>query len=417
MSLFTQLRGLLLPSLLLPMAVGLPVTPSTLGAEDWPRFRGPDAGGIAAAKNLIRTWPEGGPAVVWRRPLGEGFSGVAVVGDRLYTQFAEGEDEVAASFQTSDGTEIWRRRIGETFVDQWGNGPRATPSVDGETVYVLSSDGLLQALATRDGQPRWRMDLSTFFGPDHVPATGEGPFWGHCASPLVEGDLLIVPTGVGDGKSLVALDKTSGEVRWSLFDHPITQSSPIAMTLGGQRQVVISAAGEIVGVSLEGKALWRFPWGRFTIALPLQITPNRIFFSSPNDVGAIVIELEPTNQGFSVHEIWREPHMRNNWQTSVAHHGSIVGFDNATLKSLSEDGEIQWAKRGLGKGTVILAGDLLVLLSDRGLLTLARWSTKSFQELGRMPILSGTTWTSPSVAGGRLYLRNHEELICLDLRG
>ncbi len=395
-------------------------------AADWPQLRGLDGTGIAPEAGLSRSWAESGPKVLWRRPLGEGFAGVSVAGDQLYTLFAVAADEFAAGYRVADGAELWRRRIGEKFVDHWGNGPRATPAVNGDTVYALASHGTLFALRTGDGEVIWQADLEERFGSPNRPVefdegvpSGDvelGPYWGFCASPLVEGDLVIVHTGSGGGSSLVALDKRSGETRWQRFDHPASYSSPFAATIGGRRQVIVAMANEIVSVTPAGEVLWRHPWARFNVSQPVFLPPDRLFFSSANDVGAVLLAVRDGDGGVEAFELWREPRMRNNWQSSVSHRETIVGFDNATLKLLSAGGEVLWARRGLGKGTLVLADDLLFVLGDRGVLTLAEWSTESFRPAGRLEVLSGTTMTAPTVAQGRLFLRDHQEMVCLDLK-
>ena len=181
---------------------------ATAAAGDWPQFRGPLGNSIAEETDLARSWPEGAPAELWRRSLGEGFSEPVVAGDRLYTLFAEGDDEWVASFRVADGSEVWRRRAGEKFLDHWGNGPRATPAFDGDIVYALASNGALLALAAADGRTIWETDLEARFGSPNRPAEFDdgapqgpadlGPYWGFCSSPLIEGDQLIVYTGPHD---------------------------------------------------------------------------------------------------------------------------------------------------------------------------------------------------------------------------
>lgn len=393
---------------------------------DWPWFRGPQGSGIAQEEGLARSWPDGGPAVAWRRPLGEGFAAVSVAGDGLYTLYAEGDAEYAARFRVADGEEVWRRRIGEKYMDHWGNGPRSTPVVDSGTVYALGSYGSLFALRAESGEVIWQLDLVAEFGHPNRPTlfdagvqSGDvplGPYWGYCSSPLIEGDLLIVYTGAGEGSSLVAFDKASGETRWRRFDHLLSYSSPFAVTVGGRRQIVVAMAQEIVSVDLAGELLWRHPWARFNVSQPVFLPPDKLFFSSANDVGAVLLAVRGSDdEGIRVEELWREPRMRNSWQSSIAHRGAIVGFDNATLKFLSAEGETLWARRGLGKGTLALADDLLFVLGDRGVLTVGEWSREGFREAGRAEILTGKSLTAPTVAQGKLFARNHQELVCVDL--
>ncbi len=412
------------PNLPAGLVVALILCSVAAQAADWPQFRGPQGDGIAPAAGLARSWGDGGPPELWRRPMGEGFSALTIAGDQLYTLFAEGGDEFVASFRVADGSEVWRRQAGKKFIDHWGNGPRATPAVDGDTVFALASNGALYALRTTDGQPIWEIDLEARFGSPNRPASAdEGsmaqqglmPYWGFCSSPLIEGDLLIVYTGAGKGNSLVAFDKTTGEVRWARMDHRSSYSSPFAVTIGGQRQIVVAMAEEIVSLTPAGEVIWRHPWARYGVAQPVFMPPDKLFFSSANDIGALLLALRDTAEGTAVEEVWREPRMRNNWQSSIAHGGAIVGFDNATLKVLSAGGEVLWGKRGLGKGTLALADDLLFVLGDKGVLTIAEWNLESFHQLSRQTVLNGTTLTAPSVAQGKLFLRGQEEMVCFDL--
>ncbi len=393
-------------------------------AQDWPQFRGPQGTGIADEAGLARSWAQSEPTELWRRPLGAGFASLVVAGDQIYALFADGDDEVAAGFRVADGTEVWRRRIGKTFVDHWGNGPRSTPVIAGGSFYALASNGALHALRAADGQTIWEVDLEARFGSPNRPVEFDegappghvdmGPYWGFCSSLLVEGELLIAYTGSGDGNTLVALDRSTGEQRWGRLDHRTSYSSPFTVTIGGQRQIIVTVAGEIVSLSPSGELLWRHPWARFNVSQPVFIPPDKLFFSSSNDVGALLLAVGAGST--AALEVWRQPRMRNNWQSSVAHQDAIVGFDNATLKLLSLGGEIVWAKRGLGKGTLVLADDLLFLLSDRGVLTMAEWSLEGFRQVGQRQVLSDTTMTAPTLAQGKLFLRNHQEMVCFDLK-
>lgn len=413
-----ELMKKMVVGLLLSSALAFPVV-----AEDWPRFRGLQAAGVSGETGLLKTWPEEGPRKLWRRPLGEGFSSIVVVGEQLYTLFADGDTELAAAFRVTDGEELWRYPLGAKYVDQWGNGPRATPAVAGGIVYVLASHGHLAALRTSDGKPVWELKIQERFGPPkrskfsamEAEGLGDGPFFGYCGSPLLVDDLLIVYTGAGNGQSLVALDRKTGETVWAALDHAIADSSPIALETHGEPQIVVGAPSELLGLSLNGKVLWRQPWTFTPVALPVFIPPDKLFVSAPNDVGGLLMELHRKENKWEVKELWKAKWMRNTWQSSIAYNNSIIGFDNATLKSLDYEGNLQWAKRGLGKGTLIAADGLLFVLSDRGTLILAEASTQAFHEKGRVQVLGSPSWTSPALAGGKLFLRDHQEIVALDV--
>ncbi len=416
------------------VALALPVAGETVkafeplgSAVDWSQFRGPERSGISPETGLRRSSDEAAPRVLWRRPLGEGFSAVSVGGERLYTLFAEGDDEFVAAFRAADGGELWRRRVGERFIDEWGNGPRATPTLDGDTLYAFGSGGLLLALAAADGAVRWSFDVTAELGAVARPFSLKGHLppeeddlsadFGHCSSPLVEGDLLIVATGAGAGHTVMAFDKASGGVRWTALDHPSGHSSPVALDLGGERQIVQVLPGEVVGLRpADGEVLWRHPWAPFHVSQPVFIAPDRLLLSTGNDVGAALLRVSSGGGAWSVEELWRERRLRNAWSSSIYYQGHLYGFDNATLKCLdAETGELRWAKRGLGRGSLVLADGLLLVLGDKGTLSLAEASPEGYSESGRLEVFASPSWTAPTLSRGRLFLRNHEEMVSLSL--
>jgi outer membrane protein assembly factor BamB len=188
------------------------------------------------------------------------------------------------------------------------------------------------------------------------------------------------------------------------------------MEIAGQRQIVQVMPQEIAAVSPSGEVLWQFPWVQFNISQPVFVAPSMIFASTGNDVGAVLIEVADQDSGFNVEPRWRQRQMRNSWGSSVFHGGHIYGFDNATLKCLdAESAEVRWAKRGLGKGSLIVGDGLLIVLSDQGMLAVAEATPEEYRELGRMKVLEGPTWTAPSLSRGKLFLRNHRGMVCIDL--
>jgi len=379
---------------------------------DWPQYRGELRDGISAASGLLKSWPESGPAVVWRRAIGDGFSGIAVSGDRLYTMDADPSSEIAVCMKAGTGAEIWRTPLGPRFVEEFGDGPRATPAVDGEMVFNLSSYGKLVALKTTDGSRVWEVDLVGTFG-GRVPRRGAG------ASPLVEGDLVIVEGGGSDGKAIQALDRKTGQTRWTSQNGGAGYASAIAATIDGVRQVIFvrTGSGEILSLSLQGELLWKHAWTAGVIAMPLFVPPNKIFASAADDVGSILLEVATQDGKPVAKEVWSSRSMKNHFNSSLLLGGHIYGFDNATLKCISAgSGEQKWVQRGFGKGSLIAADGLLIVLGDQGVLALADASPEGYREHGRFQALSGKAWTSPTLAGGRLYLRDQDEIVSLDLR-
>lgn len=401
-------RALALWALLLPAAV-------PLAAGDWPQYRGPERQGTADEADLLAAWPEGRPAVVWRRPLGGGYSAVAAVGERLYTMDTDGAEEAVVCLSAADGEVAWRVAVGEFVEAELGDGgPRSTPTVAGGAVYAVSSQARLVALAAADGRLLWQQDLTRW---------GPVPRFGYATSPLVEGELVIVEVGgPGGGPGVAAFDRATGALRWTALEGPAGYSSPIAVAIGGTRQLVFSRAREVVALSLAGEVLWRHPTPqRGAVPMPLFLPPDRIFVASAEDsFGGRMLRVGRREDGaFHAEEVWHERLMRNHFNSSVAVGGHLYGFDNGTLRCLdAATGEIRWAARGFGKGSLVAAGERLFILGDDGTLALAAADPQAYREIGRVQATrGGRAWTAPSLAGGRLYVRDFDEIVSLGVKG
>ncbi len=410
------------------------------GTDDWPQFRGTYRDGISRETGLLDSWPEGGPKERWRQPLGEGYSAISVADGRLYTMYAEAPAEVtteaaaetaqdsepaeeavkpvatteyAAAFDAATGKELWRTAVGERIVTEFGNGPRSTPTVDGDAVYVLGAHGELVALAAADGAKRWQVQLTEEFGTQR-------PYWGFSTSALVEDDLLVIESGGPEGKSYAGLEKATGKVRWTTGEGTRSgYSSPLAVTMDGKRRLIYVTNGKLRAIDTAGKEIWSHPWPEGeTHAMPIFIPPDKIFASGAEGVGAALVQIKHDGDSVTVEEVWSNRVMRNHFSTSIIHDGYIYGFDNATLKCLSvETGEQAWAKRGFGKGSLIYADGHLLVLSDRGKLVQIEATAEGYKEKGKVQALEGLCWTAPTLAGGKLYLRNQTEMISYDLKG
>ncbi len=382
-------------------------------AGAWPQYRGPARDGRSTETGLLDTWPDGGPREIWRVPIGPAFSGVSVVGERLYTMASDTSQELALSFDVRTGKEVWRTAVGPQFEESFGNGPRSTPTVDGDRLYVLTSHGVVVALSTATGEEAWRVDFGSEFGVQ-VPRRG------FSESPLVTGDLVVVSPGAGNGKSVAAFDKRTGLLRWTVGSDPAGYSSPVAIDFRDQRQLVLLSPSHAMGLSTSGDLLWRHefaPGISVKPAMPLLVGSDLLFFSASYDIGGLALRLQQSGDQVRVQELWQDRVMRNHFNTSVAVDGYLYGFDNATLRCVeAETGRSVWAKRGgMGKGSLIYAEGHLIVLTETGRLLLVEASAEGFTEKGRGQVLEGRSWTLPSLADGRLYVRNLEEMVCLDL--
>jgi outer membrane protein assembly factor BamB len=391
------------------------VVPALVVADDWPQFRGLQRDGVSQETGLAEGWAEGGPKEVWRKPIGSGYSAVSIVGDRLYTMYVveiDGEDkEVAVALSAKDGKELWRTPLGVRFDNEFGDGPRATPTVSGDRVYVLDSRGTLAALKTKDGSVVWSMDFLEKF-------ELEVPRFGYSTSVVVDGDQVVVQAGGPEGNNYLGIDKASGEIVWSRGDGPPGYSSALPVEVGGKKRFVYVAGEQLVCIDEEGGEVWAHEWPQGeTHAMPIRIPPDKLYLSGAEGVGARLFRVKEADGKGEIELLWEQPFMRNHFSAAVVHEGTIYGFDNATLKAISiDDGKPAWGKRGLGKGSLILADGHLLVLSDRGKLLLVEATPEAYKEKGSVQALEGLCWTAPAFADGRLYLRNHDELVVYDLR-
>ena len=395
-----------------PLTLGLCLLAGAALAADWPQFRGPNRDGVSRETGLLKSWPAGGPKVLWKAPAGEGFSHVVVAGGRVFTLYGLGSQEVAVAMDAASGKQVWKTPIDGKYSSDMGNGPRSTPTVDGGMVYALSANGKLVALNAANGKKAWERDLE-----DELDARIPG--WGASTSPLVEGNLLLVDVGGSGNKSIVAFDKKTGKTVWTSQSDKAGYSAPIAITVGGVRQVIFFTGTSVVSVApATGKAFWRVPWRTdwdVNAAAPIFVAPDKLFISSGYGVGAALYKLKPNAPP---EEIWKSRGMKNQFSSSVLHNGTIYGFDDTTFKAIdAATGKDLWRQRGLGHGSLILADGHLAVLSERGKLVLVEATPAAYKEKGSVEILSGKCWTAPTLANGKLYVRNEEQLIALDWTG
>lgn len=388
------------------------------GNDEWFQYRGPNRDGVAVSSPSLKAWPEGKlPALVWKRPLGEGFSSIVIAGDQLITAFGDGGFEFIGGFERATGKEIWRSRLGEFFVEEMGNGPRSTPTIDGDAAYILDSTGGLFAVNIRTGKQIWKVSLPDRFGIKR-------PLRGFSTSPLIMGDTLIIHGG-GKDSAFIGLNKNTGDTIWQTGDSAAGHSSPFRAVIHGVEQLVFTIARvvekdgerqvleEAVSVSPDGKILWRGPSLSQIIAMPVFVPPDKVFISSSVENGCLLIQVLPDGK---VETVWNNKEMRNHFNSSVYYKGHIYGFSSSSLKCLVADtAERKWSKRGFGKGSLIIADDKLLVLSDRGKLAMIEATPAGYKELAQAQVIEGKSWTIPAIADGKIYLRNIKEMACYDL--
>ncbi|MFQ5743104.1 MAG: PQQ-binding-like beta-propeller repeat protein [Acidobacteriota bacterium] len=383
--------------------------------SDWPQFRGPNRDGISSETGFLESWPEDGPEVIWRVPLGEGFSGISVAGGRLYTMYGRDRIEYVACLDADSGEEIWRFRSDGLYLDPQGNGPRSTPVIDGGLIFALGARGKLHAIDADTGHLVWGRDLKADYG-------ASGPTWGYATVPLVENDLLLVDVGGRSGSSIVAFNKADGKEKWRSQNDLPGYAAPIAITVDAVRQAVFFTGRSVVSLAPEtGKMYWKIPWRTsydVNAAAPVFVPPDKLFVSSGYDTGAALLHIETSGEKVTVEDVWRSRVMKNQFSSSVYFDGYIYGFDNSILKCIEADtGEMMWRARGFGHGSLFYADGNLMVLGTHGTLALIEATPRSYVERAKASVLNGRTWTVPTLVDGRLYLRNETEMIALDLTG
>ena len=286
------------------------------------------------------------------------------------------------------------------------------PTVHGDSVFALGAEGKLYALDARDGTKLWSHNFVEEFD-------SKIPTWGFSASPLIEDNLILVEAGGRDGKAIVAFDKKSGDVAWTTHTDEVGYSSPISIDFGGVRQTIFLTSKTLLSVAPEnGQIYWKYPWPEgINIATPIFIPDNKIFISASYDKGAVLLKMIADEDGVGIEEVWKSRVMKNHFNSSVLQGDYLYGFDNAILTCIAVNtGEEQWRHRGFGKGSLLLADGCLIILGEGGKLALVEANPNEYREKARFQLFDDKCWTVPTLADGKLYLRNQKEMVCLDLR-
>ncbi|CAM2006609.1 PQQ-binding-like beta-propeller repeat protein [Acanthopleuribacter pedis] len=403
------------PQRLIPIFLFVCSALSLQAGEDWPQFRGPHQNGTSTQANLIQSFPADGPKVAWQVPIGPGFSGIAVEGKFLVTQFSDGAEgerkEYVAAYNIKNGKERWRAELGNEFVNQFGNGPRSTPSIAEGKVVALGSYGHLVCLDLKKGNTLWKHDLVGENAETTVPR------FGFSTSPLIDNGQVLVDLPGQNEKGYLAVSLVDGSEVWRGIPAGNGYMSPVAVDFNKNRQYIILSGPQLSGIDAKGNVLWQTEWTPGGVANPLVVGDNRVFVSASGDVGGLMVEVDATQTPVAVKEVWRNRAMKNHFNSSVTDGKHIYGFDNATLKCITAaDGKTRWAKRGFGKGSLILADNRLWIISDRGDLVAVKAHGEKYEEIGKSPILEGKCWTAPSLAQGLLLARNGTHMTAIRLK-
>ena len=379
---------------------------------NWPQWRGPNRDGLSKETGLLKQWPAEGPPLVWKAAgAGRGYSSFSISNGRLFTMGLRGDREFVVAFDVATGKEAWATAHGGAFRNDRGDGPRGTPTIDGDRVYALGGNGDLSALDARTGKMVWSKNILKEFG-------GSNTRWGISESPLIVGNKVLVNPG-GPGASIVALNKSDGSVIWKSQSDEAGYSSAIPLQINGGTQVIFFTGSRAVGLDLnDGRLLWEYARPSndvANVATPIS-RANRVFISSDYGTGGGVVEIKPDGKA---QEVWFTKEIRNHHSSSVLVGDHLYGFSSAILMAVKFDsGEIAWRDRSVGKGSLVYADGRLYCFSENGVMGLVEATPTGYVERGRFRIQQGElpTWTHPVVAGGRLYLRDQDTIYAYDVR-
>lgn len=416
------------PQCIVSCAVAALILP--VSAADWPQYAGPNFN-RTTPEAVQKAWPAGGPKILWRVPVSGGFSSFAVSGGKTFTMMMRDFDgaprETLVAYDANTGKELWAVPIGTikindggqsgTSDNNGGDGPRCTPAVDGNRVYVNSYRMVLSCVDAESGKTIWSKDLVKEHG-------GQNIGWGNAASPLVAGNLVYVAGG-GSGQSLLGIDKVSGKVVWKKHDEKMTHATPISATILGQPQIIFFTQSGLVSVKPDdGELLWKhsFPYRVSTAASPV-VSDDIVYCAAGYGVGSMAIRVNKEGDGFKTTQLWRiqkDQPVANHWSTPVAYQGHLYGmfsfkaYGSGPLKCVElATGKVKWEKPGFGAGQVIMAGDTVVALSDGGDLVQVVPTPDAYKEISRAKVVAGKCWTTPTMANGHLFVRSTKEGVCL----
>jgi outer membrane protein assembly factor BamB len=398
--------------LALALIAALPAGVSNRGFDDWPQWRGPNRDGRSAETGLLKDWPAGGPPLAWKAAgAGEGYSSFATSQGRLFTLGARGATEYVVAFDAASGKRLWETAHGTRFSNDRGDGPRATPTIEGDRVYAFGASGDLSVLDAASGKVHWTLNVLKQFRGSNIQ-------WGLSESPLVLEDRILVNAG----GTIVALSKSDGKQMWTSSGDEAGYSSAVAHRVGDVREAIFFTSQRVLAVDVaSGRQLWSY--GQVAnnvanIATPI-VRGNRVFVSSDYGTGSALLELTASGKDVKAREVYFTRQMKNHHATSILVGDFLYGFDSAILTSMDfNTGKVAWQNRSVGKGSLTFADDRLYLFGENGTVGLAEASPTGYREHGRFELKTGRlpAWSHPVVSGGKLFLRDQDAIYAYNVK-
>jgi outer membrane protein assembly factor BamB len=398
-----------------------PAAPAVTKGLPWTQWGGPNRNFHTQAAGIKDTWPAAGPRVVWKRPLGEGYSSIVVEDGVIYTMYGKPKEEIVLAANAETGATLWEQPSSMGFnsdaAQNMGNGPYSTPLIVGNRLFTTGVAGRLQCLDKASGKVLWTQQLWTDHG-------GSKLMYGYASSPIAFRDTIIVPVG-GRGKSIMAFNQADGKVAWAKGDLGNVYSSPLHINVGGLEQTVLLMDGAVVAVNPNnGDPQWGVPFKAdysIAIATPVWGPDNLMFISAEYNAGAKVIELQRQGTQTTAKELWTSPRLR-------LHHGNAIRIGDALyftsggkgsqpiLTAIDiRSGNVLWQERSIEKANFVWADQKLITLDGSGTLMIAYPSPQGFKVAAKAPLLKSLSWTPPALVGTRLYMRDRRDMMAVDL--
>jgi outer membrane protein assembly factor BamB len=427
-------------------------------AEDWPHFLGPQATGISSETGLLDKWPTNGPAIIWEKQIGTGYGAPSIRGEILVFHHRRGEEEIIEELESATGKSLWTFPYPSHFVDPYGynNGPRSAPLLTTNRCYTFGAEGKLICLDLKSGKPVWQRDTAAIWT---IPPA----FFGVGSSPILEGNRLIVMVGGQPNSGVVAFDPETGKVlwesvgeknwqdqpkigwpgegkvKWQTWEKQASYSTPVAATIHGQRHVLCLTRQGLVSLNptngMVNFSFWfRSPANDSVNAMNPVVVGDKIFLSAAYfKIGSVLLQVKP--DGHSVDEIWRSTELEIHWSTPIYHDGFLYAFSGRNepdarfrcvefkTGKLMWDRDERWPQHSspqpavYGRGSCIMADGRLIALGEGGLLGLFKLNSEKPEEISRwqVPQLHYPCWAAPILSNKKLFLRNEDRLLCLDM--
>lgn len=382
---------------------------------DWPCFRGPQRDSRLSGVRIRTDWDKSPPKEVWRHRVGPGWSSCTVIGERLFTQEQRGDDEFVVCYDAGTGAEIWSHRDTARFEEVVaGAGPRGTPTFHEGRIYALGATGRLNCLNAATGKSYWMADIVK-------DSSAKVPQWGFSSSPTVFHGLVSVFAGGPEGKTVVAYKIDSGELAWASGEGDLSYCSTHPAIIDGMEQLLIATNVGLTAFEPEkGTVLWQHDWrvDSARVIQPVILSETEILLGTGMNGGTRRLDIHRAGEEWKIQEQWTTKTIKPYYNDLVVMNDHLYGFDGNIFMCVSlADGRMRWRTRGYGNGQVLLLSDeaLLLVLSEQGDVALVEAQPEQYKELARIKAIEGKTWNHPTIAHGRLFVRNAEEMACFTI--